>query len=65
MKKQLIFVAILSVFITGCKSKQAVVSLKNDVVTFKFIQVNDVYEIAPLSGGKYGEWQELPTLEIL
>jgi len=54
MKKQLIFVAILSVFITGCKSKQAVVSLKNDVVTFKFIQVNDVYEIAPLSGGKYG-----------
>jgi len=23
-------------------------------ITFKFIQVNDVYEIAPLSGGKYG-----------
>ncbi len=27
---------------------------ENDIITFKFIQVNDVYEIAPLSGGKYG-----------
>ncbi len=26
----------------------------NDQITFKFIQINDVYEIAPLSGGKYG-----------
>jgi len=25
-----------------------------DMITFKFIQLNDVYEIAPLSGGQYG-----------
>ena len=29
--------------------------VKDDgAITFKFVQINDVYEIAPLGGGKYG-----------
>ncbi|MEM7185696.1 MAG: bifunctional metallophosphatase/5'-nucleotidase [Bacteroidota bacterium] len=39
----------------GCKTPQPVAEAKEDhTVTFKFVQLNDVYEIAPLSGGKYG-----------
>ncbi len=39
----------------GCKSTKERVKVKDDgKLTFKFIQLNDVYEIAPLSGGKYG-----------
>lgn len=48
--------AVLLLFLNwGCKSVQPTTSTKEDnTVTFKFIQLNDVYEIAPLSGGKYG-----------
>jgi 2',3'-cyclic-nucleotide 2'-phosphodiesterase (5'-nucleotidase family) len=55
--KRLIQLTIFSVlFITACKPKQAILdSNKEDgLITFKLIQLNDVYEIAPLSGGKYG-----------
>ena len=39
----------------ACKTtKQLPTKVNKDEVTFKFIQLNDVYEIAPLSGGKYG-----------
>ncbi|WP_415371084.1 bifunctional metallophosphatase/5'-nucleotidase [Patiriisocius sp. Uisw_047] len=40
--------------ITSCKSKQLVMQPKSEVVTIKLLQVNDVYEISPLSGGKEG-----------
>jgi len=39
----------------ACKTtKQIPKEINKNEVTFKFIQLNDVYEIAPLSGGKYG-----------
>ncbi|MAP53499.1 MAG: bifunctional metallophosphatase/5'-nucleotidase [Altibacter sp.] len=40
----------------ACKPQQSPGSAGTDdgVITFTFIQLNDVYEIAPLSGGKYG-----------
>jgi len=38
----------------GCKTPSPVVKTKDTKVVFKIVQMNDVYEIAPLSGGKYG-----------
>ena len=51
---QLILLCFL--FITACKSKQGISESKKEdgIITIKLIQLNDVYEIAPLSGGKYG-----------
>ena len=42
--------------LVSCKSqKETITVVKDDsMITLKFIQLNDVYEIAPLSGGKYG-----------
>ena len=39
--------------LTGCKLKK-LVAQKDQVVTIKLLQVNDVYEISPLGGGKKG-----------
>ncbi len=49
MKNYILFLLIITVSIFSCKEDPA----KNEI-TFKFVQVNDVYEIAPLSGGKFG-----------
>lgn len=40
----------------SCKTTLEIPKTTNDdgIITFKFIQLNDVYEIAPLSGGLYG-----------
>ena len=38
----------------SCKTKKSLVGTADATITFKFVQVNDVYEIAPLGGGKYG-----------
>lgn len=49
-------VLLLSVIITACSpGRKAVEVLKDDgLLQFTFVQLNDVYEIAPLGGGKYG-----------
>lgn len=49
MKKFLLSIFIAVIFLSACQEKP-----ENNEITFKFVQVNDVYEIAPLSGGKYG-----------
>lgn len=47
--------ALLFLTFVGCKSTKQLPVLKEDgKISFKFVQLNDVYEIAPLSGGKYG-----------
>jgi len=39
----------------GCRAGKQPVELKNDhLIAFNFVQLNDVYEIAPLGGGAYG-----------
>ncbi|MCH9660923.1 MAG: metallophosphoesterase, partial [Bacteroidetes bacterium] len=39
----------------ACKTTKPVTKVEDDgILTFKFVQLNDVYEIAPLSGGRYG-----------
>lgn len=56
MKKLAILSVLFAFIILGCKSTAPVSQTKvsQDEVVFKFIQLNDVYEVAPLSGGKYG-----------
>jgi len=45
---------LFSLVVTSCKrAKDAQINTQNSV-TIKLIQVNDVYEISPLGGGKYG-----------
>ncbi|WP_026450750.1 bifunctional metallophosphatase/5'-nucleotidase [Aequorivita capsosiphonis] len=56
MKKFLIL-AIAGYFISGCEILQLAPEdpVKGaGAVTLKFVQMNDVYEIAPLNGGEYG-----------
>jgi len=53
MKNSYLAFLLLSLLFLGCKTTTTV--LKDDgVIQFKIIQLNDVYEIAPLSGGLYG-----------
>ena len=47
MKKTLYFLVSLSLLFASCSSE-------SDTVNFTFLQLNDVYEIAPLEGGKVG-----------
>lgn len=55
--KKLLLLAVVGFFLTGCEVLQLYPEdpIKGaGVVTLKFIQMNDVYEIAPLNGGEYG-----------
>jgi 5'-nucleotidase/UDP-sugar diphosphatase len=45
---------LFSFVVTSCKKTKVSQLQKQNTVTIKLIQVNDVYEIAPLGGGKYG-----------
>ena len=56
MIRTLFFLVVTSLLMVACKSPKPVNELPKEdgLITFKFIQLNDVYEIAPLNGGKYG-----------
>ena len=45
---------LFSLSVTSCKTRKDSPLQKQNTVTIKLIQVNDVYEISPLGGGKYG-----------
>ncbi len=49
MKQFLLSFLIAATLLISCNENSG-----NNEITFKFIQLNDVYEIAPLSGGKFG-----------
>ncbi|MDP2686781.1 MAG: bifunctional metallophosphatase/5'-nucleotidase [Aequorivita sp.] len=57
MKKIVLFLFLQGIFISSCSilepSTEGLIK-GNGLVTLKFVQVNDVYEIAPLNGGEYG-----------
>ena len=49
MKNQFLILLFINAILFSCKENPA-----DNEITFKFLQVNDVYEIAPLSGGEFG-----------
>ena len=57
MKRILLFLISLGLFVGSCSilepNTEGLIK-GNGLVTLKFVQVNDVYEIAPLNGGEYG-----------
>lgn len=55
--RNFILLALVGYFLTSCEALQIYPEdpIKGaGVITLKFIQMNDVYEIAPLNGGEYG-----------
>jgi len=53
MKKVIGFCCLL-LLIHACKTKKVVPVVDDGIIEFTFVQLNDVYEIAPLNAGKYG-----------
>ena len=49
MRNQFFLLLLLLITFFSCKENKA-----DNEITFKFIQLNDVYEIAPLGGGEFG-----------
>lgn len=57
MKKVLLLSILVGFFLSACDILSPVAEdpIKGaGAITLKFVQINDVYEIAPLNGGKYG-----------
>lgn len=57
MKKIFFLPVLLSFFIMGCAGVKPVANeakQSDETVTIKIVQINDVYEIAPLNAGEYG-----------
>jgi len=64
--KRLFYLCVIftSAFITSCKTVQKQAAATNDgLLEVVFVQVNDVYEIAPLAGGKEGGMARVATLK--
>ncbi len=53
-KKIFILCSFLFLLVFSCKTPSSTTKTKDANVIFKIVQMNDVYEIAPLSGGKFG-----------
>jgi len=60
MKNCLLFLSFI--FLTTCNTAQTVVTSTVDPVEFIVLQMNDVYEIAPLEGGKAGGLARVATV---
>ena len=55
---------ILGLFLVSCKTvKTASSSVDDGKITVTFVQINDVYEIAPMQGGKVGGVARVATLK--
>jgi 5'-nucleotidase len=66
MKKSILFILIAFCFsAVSCKSSRIVApAIKDDgIIDVTFVQINDVYEIAPLEGGKAGGMARVATLK--
>lgn len=65
MKKPFIYVALLIIVSSSsCKTSRTSSSIKDDgKIDITFVQINDVYEIAPLQGGKVGGVARVATLK--
>ena len=50
---RILFLAIAFSFVLGCAAPKDTIN-NSEAITLKIVQINDVYEIAPLNGGEYG-----------
>ncbi|MGE5521308.1 MAG: bifunctional metallophosphatase/5'-nucleotidase [Candidatus Dadabacteria bacterium] len=59
------FVLLLTgiLFLQGCTTYKGATSTDDGKIRASFVQINDVYEIAPLSGGKEGGMARVATLK--
>jgi 2',3'-cyclic-nucleotide 2'-phosphodiesterase (5'-nucleotidase family) len=64
MKKLLYSSLALALFSVSCSPARRVAGVKDDgKIEVNFLQINDVYEIAPLSGGKEGGMARVATIK--
>src|SRR5687768_13068794 len=56
-------VLIAALFLSACRTAQPGGGRDNGKIDVTFLQINDVYEIAPLSGGKEGGIARVATLK--
>lgn len=65
MRNPLVYFGLAFLFVaSSCKVRQNVISPQDDgQIDIVFVQVNDVYEIAPLSGGKEGGVARIASLK--
>jgi 2',3'-cyclic-nucleotide 2'-phosphodiesterase (5'-nucleotidase family) len=65
MKKILLYTFLsASIFFTACSStKNTAARVNNDKIDITIVQINDVYEIAPLDGGKAGGMARVATVK--
>ncbi len=62
--KRFFFLLLPVLFFVSCKTARSVAGGKDDgKIDVTFLQINDVYEIAPLSGGKEGGLARVATLK--
>jgi 2',3'-cyclic-nucleotide 2'-phosphodiesterase (5'-nucleotidase family) len=61
--KYLLHLAFLTIVFSSCGSTRHATSKDDGKISVNFLQINDVYEIAPLSGGKEGGMARVATLK--
>src|SRR5690349_14700268 len=63
MRSFCLYVVVIA-FLASCRTTGGLSGTKDDgKISINFVQVNDVYEIAPLSGGKEGGIARVATLK--
>jgi 2',3'-cyclic-nucleotide 2'-phosphodiesterase (5'-nucleotidase family) len=62
MKKLLLLLLVFQALLISCKSGQTPNSSSKSTVNVTFLHLNDVYEIAPLEGGKVGGMARVATV---
>ena len=62
---KVLYLILLIGLLTACSSTRTIQKTTYDdgKISFTFLQVNDVYEIAPLAGGKEGGMARVATLK--
>lgn len=50
-------------FFTSCKTPKTAIAVDDGKIAISFVQINDVYEIAPLDGGKAGGMARVATVK--
>lgn len=61
--KPTLWIFILLLFLSACRTSQQSSSDAEDIVKLTFLHINDVYEIGGVSGGKYGNLARVAQLK--